>query len=133
MVEQRRFIKEFVIVLINTGLRFGELRKVKWGDVTVENVTDKQDNDDSVSVRIDLKGHQTKTGKPRIVIGRRGDVFTRLKRFSNHTKTNDFVFVDNDTGEQLSKDVYYKHWNYLIDEIGLRETHILYLEIVRWN
>jgi integrase len=55
------------------------------------------------------------------VIGRRGDVFTRLKRFSNHTKSNDFVFVDNDTGEQLKKDVYYKHWNYLIDEIGLRE------------
>jgi integrase len=121
VVEQRRFIKEFVIVLINTGLRFGELRKVKWGDVTVENVTDKKDNDDSVSVRINLEGHQTKNGKPRVVIGRRGDVFTRLKRFSNHTKNNDFVFVDNDTGEQLGKDVYYKHWNYLVDEIGLRE------------
>jgi len=121
VVEQREFIKDFAIILINTGLRFGELRKLKWKNVVVERNIEKKKNDDTVSVKIELAAEQTKNNKERIVIGSRGDVFTRLKRNSNYTNREDFVFVDNDTGNQIERTVYYKHWNYLIKETGLKE------------
>jgi hypothetical protein len=60
-------------------------------------------------VKISLSAEQTKNGIARECIGRRGDVFDRIKSYSNFTKPNDFVFVDNETGKQISRLVYYKH------------------------
>ncbi len=121
VVEQREYIKDFAIVLINTGLRFGELRKLKWKNVVIEKTIDKNNDDDTVSVKINLEAEQTKNNKARVVYGRRGDVFTRLRKLSKHTSKDDFIFVDNETGNQIVRDVYYKHWNYLVKETGLSE------------
>ena len=41
------------------------------------------------------------------------------KSYSNFTKPNDFVFVDNETGAQIKRDVYYNNWNFLVSEVGL--------------
>jgi integrase len=114
--EQRKFIRDYAIILINTGLRPLELRRCKWEDISVEKNKDIEPS--KLSVRIKLDKTQTKTRKPRVVFGRRGDVFNRIKSYSNFTKPNDFVFVDNDTGKSIPKPRYYYSWEYLIKKIG---------------
>ena len=63
----------------------------------------------------------TKTGA-RTVTALRGDIFERIKGYSKHTKGDDWIFVDNDSGEQIHKKVYYKQWDSLLKECGLKNT-----------
>ena len=41
---------------------------------------------------------------------------------AKHTKGDDWIFVDNDSGEQIHKKVYYKQWDSLLKECGLKNT-----------
>jgi integrase len=102
--EQRKFIRDYVITIINCGLRPSELRRIKWENVSVEQNEEKEPI--KLSVRIKLDRAQTKNKKPRVVIGRRGDVFHRIRSYSNFTKPTDFVFVNNDTGGKVGRNQY---------------------------
>jgi len=118
ITEQRFFIRQFALILIATGIRFGEARKLKWQNIKTSSADIVEGKTEQI-VKISLDAEQTKNNKARIVIGTRGDVFERIRQYSNHTNPNDFVFINNDTGEQIVRDTYYKHWNYLIKETGL--------------
>lgn len=120
--EQRKFIKDQIIILANTGLRVGEIRKLKWNMIRIYKVKQRDERDnEQIHVEISVPP-DTKTGA-RTATGRRGDIFERIKRYSKHTKHDDWVFVDNDTGEQIQKKVYYKQWKILMDECGLSESN----------
>jgi integrase len=112
--EEKEFVRDFALLLANTGLRFGEARKLRWSDIHIL-TTGK-----SVDVKITVR--EGKTGY-RVVIGRRGDILARLKRLSKHTKPNDYVFVDNKNGSQINKDVYYKHWNKMLKDTKLDQSN----------
>jgi len=118
--EQRKFITDFVIILINTGIRFGEARRMKWKNIKIEKYADDIQKSHK-TVLISLDEFQTKNKKARDVVGRRGDVFERIRRYSNFREPNDYVFVDNDTGNQLSRDTYYRQWNWLVKKLNLKE------------
>jgi integrase len=109
-----------VIILINTGLRPSELRRVRWENVDIEKDIDKEPS--KLSVRLKLGKHQTKTKKSRVVIGRRGDIFNRIKGYSKFTKPTDFVFCDNETGNPIEPDTYYVNWKFLIKMVGFDKT-----------
>ena len=49
----------------------------------------------------------------------RGDVLERIKSYSNYTHHNDYVFVDNNSGNQLSKYMFYRAWNVIMKGTGL--------------
>jgi integrase len=115
--QEKQFIRDFIIILCNTGIRFGEGRKLRWSNIHILPNEQKNKTDD---VMIEVT--EGKTGR-RTVVGRRGDVFTRLKQLSKHTKPNDFVFVDNGTGNQIVKDTYYKYWNMIMKETGLDKSY----------
>lgn len=115
--EQRIFIKDFLVIKANTGLRYGELRKLKWSMVKTYRAN-KTGQHMHVEVAVPP---DTKTGA-RTVIGQRGDVFDRIKKHSKFTKPNDWIFVDNETGEPIHKKVYYKQWPLLLKECGLAES-----------
>jgi len=121
VVEQRFFIRQFALILVATGVRFGEARKLQWRNIKISEAKIANGQTEKI-VKISLDADQTKNSKDRIVIGNRGDVFERLKKYSNYTNANDFVFIDNDTGKQIVRDTYYKHWNYLIKETGLNKN-----------
>ncbi|MCE7887742.1 MAG: hypothetical protein DYH13_09630 [Alphaproteobacteria bacterium PRO2] len=119
--EQRKFIRDFIILSANTGLRFGEMRKLKWRMIEIYKGKEKdKKGQDQVHVKIFVPP-DTKTGA-RSTIGRRGDIFQRIKAYSKHTKKDDWIFADNDTGEQIHKKVYYKLWENLLKECGLHES-----------
>jgi len=123
MAEQRKFIYWFVLVLGNLGCRFGEARSLTWHNIKkIQKVSVDGRNETQVTVNF-LKS-QTKNAKARTSIGRRGDVFSTIKRHSNFTKPTDYVFVDNDTGDQIGREVYYKHWKSMVDETGIQEQSV---------
>ena len=84
-LRERDFIKYFILLLANTGLRFGEARLLRWGNISIF-------SEDKV-VKSKIKVEVGKTGK-RVVIGRRGDLFQKIKKLSQYTNNDDYVFVD---------------------------------------
>jgi integrase len=111
----RQFVRDFILISANTGLRFGEMRKLKWGMVEVY---DEEDGRKNVKIMVPP---DTKTGA-RPVQGKQGGFFERIRRYSNFTGRGDWVFVDNETGEQLDRKVYYRLWDELLVRAGLKDT-----------
>ena len=111
----RHFVRDFTILLANTGLRFGEARRLQWKHCKVVRGKDVRKK----LCEIQLSETMTKNRKARTVQGMRGDVLERIKSYSNYTKPNDFVFVDNNTGNQLGKDYYYRAWKFMMKNTGL--------------
>jgi len=113
----RYFVRDFTLLLSNTGLRFGEARRLKWKHIRIVRGKDEKKS----LVEINLSADMTKNRKDRVVQGRRGDVLQRIKTYSNYTKSNDFIFVDNVSGNQLAKDYYYRAWNFMRKQTGLND------------
>jgi len=111
----RHFVRDFTVLLANTGLRFGEARRLKWKHCKVVRGKDEKRQ----LCEIKLSAEMTKNRKERTVQGMRGDVLLRIKSYSNYTNPNDFVFVDNNTGNELTKDYYYRAWKFMMKNTGL--------------
>ena len=122
VLEHKKFMRDFILILGNTGLRFGECRKLQWKDVRVEKVYNKDKKKYEKIIRGHLDASKTKNRKERIFVGRYGLSLERIKTFSKWTKPNDFVFVDNDSGNPIDKKVYYKYWAELMRESGLESV-----------
>ena len=111
----RHFVRDFAVLLANTGIRFGEMRRIKWKHCKVVRGKDEKKK----LCEIHLEDWMTKNGKERTVQGMRGDVLERIKSYSNYTHHNDYVFVDNNSGNQLSKYTYYRAWKVMMKGTGL--------------
>ena len=120
VIFQKNMVREFILILANTGLRFGELRHLRWGNVRL--FTEKDENGrDEVKSRIDVE--ISKTGRRQDVIGMRGDLFQRLKKHTEFTDAGDYIFADPKTGEMLNKKIYYRHWDEIIRNTSLKSKH----------
>ena len=111
-LRERDFIKYFILLLANTGLRFGEARLLRWGNISIF-------SEDKV-VKSKIKVEVGKTGK-RLVIGRRGDLFQKIKLLTRYTSNKDYVFVDGSNGEQLGTKTYYRYWDEIIKNTSLKD------------
>jgi site-specific recombinase XerD len=111
----RHFVRDFSVLLANTGIRFGEMRRIKWKHCKVVRGKDEKKK----LCEIHLEDWMTKNGKERTVQGMRGDVLERIKKYSNYTHHNDYVFVDNNSGNQLSKYIFYRAWKVMMKGTGL--------------
>ena len=70
------------------------------------------------SMLVRVRRETAKNRKERTVVARGGEYFERIKTFSKHLRLGDFVFADNDTGNMLSKKVYYGLWDDLIQKLS---------------
>ena len=113
----RQLVRDFILILSNTGLRFGEARFLKWNCVEVKKGENKYPN-----VQIRVEAETSKVGKTRTAIGMRGDFFNRLKSYSKHTHQMDYVFADFDTGQPVSRKLLYKMWKVIMKESGLADS-----------
>jgi integrase len=112
----RRMIREFCLILTNSGIRFGEARQLQWKDI------DLYVEDNKKRAKINLPAHITKTRQARLAISRAGAPFIRIKKMSKSTKYNDLVFTDIN-GDKLHKKVYYKEWKYMLENSDLKESN----------
>lgn len=120
--EQRKFIRDFIILSINAGLRFGEMRKLTWRMIKIYKSKTQKNKRGEAEFHAEISvPEDTKTGA-RTATALRGDIFERIRGYSKHKKANDWIFVDNETGGQIHKKVYYKQWQKLLKECGLQES-----------
>jgi integrase len=112
-LQDRRFIRDFILIKANTFMRFGELRQLRWNDVRVRTRPD-----DKKYVEVRVRKETAKNRKERTVVARGGEYFERIKTFSKHVRPGDFVFADNETGNMLSKKVYYGLWDDLMQKLS---------------
>ena len=116
-IYQRQLVRDFILILANTGMRFGEARRIKWNFVEIKNSpTSKYPN-----VHIRIPAELSKVRKDRTAIGMRGDIFKRIRTYSRHTPQQDFVFADYDTGEAISRKTLYRLWEVIRAESGITE------------
>jgi site-specific recombinase XerD len=90
---------------------------LKWKHIKIVRGKDEK----KALVEITLSADMTKNKKDRVVQGRRGDVLQRIKSYSNYTSSNDFVFVDNVSGNALGRDYYYRAWKFMLNATGLKD------------
>ena len=104
----RRLCNDFILVMANGGFRTQEVRLLKWKDIKKISETDK-----GVYAEVVVRAENTKIRKSRTLEMRRGDVFQRIKSYSNYTEKDDFVFSTYDKNEVISKRRLYAVFNQL--------------------
>ena len=110
----RQLVRDFILVLSNTGMRFGECHQLKWEYINVIPSKLKYPN-----VKIFIPSHITKTRRERTTLGMRGDIFKRIKSYSRDTLSHNFVFRKFESDELVSKKILYKYWEKIMMETGL--------------
>jgi integrase len=73
-------------------------------------------------VKSKIKVDVGKTVK-RVVIGRRGDLFQKIKKLTKYKNNDDYVFVDG-SGKQLSKNTLYRYWKEIIENTSLKDKKL---------
>lgn len=115
----RQMLRDFILILSNTCMRFGECRLLKWKDIKVL-------KDGNNTLEIVLRKEITKNRKERKVISNGGNYINRLKKYTKNHKPNDWVFCHKDKKQSSSEDVLsrntlYKHWNKFLEFSKINE------------
>jgi integrase len=111
----RQMIQHFVLVKANCFCRFGELKQLTWDMVKISK------DESGTYMQLDLPREICKNRKSRKVFSRGGEYLERIKKLSNFTKNDNWVFVHMDRNEQISKSDYYRYWKKLLVYSGLDE------------
>ena len=99
------------MVLANTGMRSGEAQLIKWNYVEIKKSVPSQDKRTNYpNVHIHIPVEISKVRKNRTAIGMRGDIFQRIKTYSNHTNSHNYVFANRDAVEAVSRKTLYRLW-----------------------
>jgi integrase len=123
---ERLLIRDYVLISANAGLRVGEIRQLRWGDVDkIEVVPSKEKGGKSHLVHLTVRAETSKVRQERKIIVRGGEYFTRLRDRQEHTGKNDLVFarIGGDGTETLDHRVWKRRWYELMDGIGI-EDHV---------
>ena len=119
---RRYFIKYVFLVLCNTGMRTGEITKMKWKHLGEQyEYDDENTGETKETIEIYIPKENTKQKKQRYVViyGDGWKYLQEVKKFSNHTKPNDFVFPKYDgTKWTLNERVF----NNLMKDSGVDKT-----------
>jgi integrase len=114
----RQILRDFILIAANTGMRFGEMRRLRWHMVT-RVFTQRGNDNERPFVELNLPSDITKTRKERQVVGRAGTYFNRLKAYSAFTGSTDFVFSDQKRSVEFTKNRLYALWDDLLVECDL--------------
>ena len=76
----RRVLYCAILVMINSSLRKGELKQLKWKDIVHNPQLPDDDLNNDVHHLINIRGETTKTGKPRVVNTPTQEWFNELRK-----------------------------------------------------
>lgn len=116
---ERMKVRDFILILANTLLRIGELRQLKWSDILKfqDDKDDKGQNITLVQIRVRKEISKTRIGRDIWVRG--GEYIQRLRSYSEFIKPDDLLFSNKQGTHQFGTRELYKHWNFLMDKIGI--------------
>ena len=118
---ERQKVRDYILTLSNTLMRTGELRQLCWGDVFgYEDRIDETDKKVCV-VNLRIRKETSKVRRPRTIWVRGGDYIKRLKTYSPFTEPTDLLFTNKTGTNQLGTRELYKHWNTVMNGIGIED------------
>jgi len=118
---ERQKVRDYILTLSNTLMRTGELRQLRWGDVFgYEDRTDETGKKVCV-VNLRVRKETSKVRRPRTIWVRGGDYIKRLKTYSPFTEPTDLLFTNKTGTNQLGTRELYKHWNTVMNGIGIED------------
>jgi integrase len=109
----RRLINDFIVLMSNGGFRTGELRLLKWKDIKQIYET----KDGETYAELTIRAENTKVRKSHTFEMRRGDVFRRIRKYSNFTEREDFVFSNFQKNKVITKEIVYGYYKQLLKEV----------------
>jgi len=122
---ERLMIRDYIMILSNTGLRVGEALQLTWGrvgndekhNVESEYIDGKKEQH---LVEIEVLAKTSKVRKRRIFLSRGGQYFERLNQRQQYTNNEDLVFSMNGKADihDMRKR---KYWEILMDGIGITD------------
>jgi len=116
---EKLLIRDYVLIMSNTGMRVGESRKLKY-----RNILNREDHNSEVTnektciVELRVERMTSKVRKTRTFFARGGQYFDRLKERMIYTADNDLVFSLNGT-KGILKYKWEVHWKELMNGIGI--------------
>ena len=108
----RRLLNDFIVIMGNSGFRTQEVRLLKWKDI--KNI--KRTGKDTYA-EVVIRAENSKVRKSRTTEIRRGDVFSRIKSYSEYTENEDFVFSQFDKNDVINKTQLYSLFKKLKDAV----------------
>jgi integrase len=122
---ERLMIRDYIMILSNTGLRVGEALQLTWqrvGNYEKHNVESEyiDGKKEQHLVEIEVLAKTSKVRKRRIFLARGGQYFERLQERQQHTKNDDLVFSMNGKADihDMRKR---KYWEELMAGIGITD------------
>jgi integrase len=117
----REVLRNYILILANTGLRTGEADQLKWGDILeYEEIVYEGDMRDIVYLNV--RAETSKVRKTREVICREAIYFRRIAAISEHKGIDDFIFATK-KGKRLTARHKSDFWNAVISLSGIQATN----------
>lgn len=107
---ERELVRHWILFAANSGCRIGELRQLKWSDISIE-VEGGGNKQEIKLAKVLIRKETTKVRMPRTLYCRGGDYIERWKTVLQNHKINAKGFVFSKNGEdEFPKSNFYRHW-----------------------
>ena len=110
----RQLMRYYVLISANSGLRTGELQKLRWANVSLSLEKPDHAKEGMLYANIVVLDHTSKTKRTRRLKCRGGKHFKHWKEYSGYGANNDLVF-SLDGVSRISNRLILYHWHRLMD------------------
>lgn len=114
-IYMRKLIRDFILLKSNTCMRFGEITQLQWKMVKIRK------EQSQTLVWCELPAAICKNRKYREFWSRGGNYLERIKKYSEFSKKDDFVFSHPKFNRPLAKSTYYKYWKQIMEFSGFNK------------
>lgn len=125
-LREREIIRNYILILSNTGLRVGELKQLTWDDIKSFEVAKTEDGYEITLVRLVVRAETSKVRSTREITVRGGEYFKRIKKLADENDDSNLVVP------YLPPRIYQKNWYKLMEAIGIsnhRERNVTYYSL----
>lgn len=112
-LRERNIVRNYILILANTGLRVGELKQLKWSDIKEFESAMSEDGYETILARFVVRGETSKVRATREITVRGGEYFKRLKGLKVEGDDNDLIIP------HLPHRTYQKNWYKLMEAIEI--------------
>jgi integrase len=118
---ERFLIRDCVLIGANTMLRVGELWQLKWKDIKTIYEANTNTGKTVNIVELNVRAETSKVRVSRIVKSRGGEYFKRIRKRSNFTNRDDFIFTQIESENRFRRESFYKYWHELMEGAKIKD------------
>ena len=112
--------RDLFLIGANSGIRFGEMRRLRWRDIRRMYRIEGEDQHPDGVVELFLPADITKTRMERTVVATAVPYFKRLRKLYGNPPPDQLIFADpKDPSRTIAKTNLYRLWEVMLKEAGL--------------